>query len=119
MPNDTYTQQALALDQTFRRRVRASMSSVAWEIINEVDTTANHANRLKYAQQVVRQLDSEVAIILPTFVMRPNVFNFDTTSVYDFPTQIHQVVSATGDPDIQAQLATDWDDMAAAAGFSA
>jgi len=95
------------------------MSAVAWEVINEDVATANHPNRLKYAQQVTRQLDSEVSIILPSFVMRPNVFNFETTYVFDFETLIGQVVSASGDADLQSQLATDWDDMAAAAGFAA
>src|SRR4030095_6043678 len=115
MPNDAYTQQALAMDAQFRRRVRSSLSAVAWQVENEAPATPNHANREKYAQQVIRQLDSELSIILPSFVMRPNVFNFDTTYHFDFPTLVGQVVSASGDADIMSQLATDWDDLAAAA----
>src|SRR5262245_59377561 len=119
MANTTQTQQALAADAQFRRRVRSAMSSVAWQIINEDEGITNHDNRLKYAQQVTRQLDSEVGIILPSLVMRPNVFNFDTSYVYDFELLVGQVVSASGDADLLSQLATDWNDMAAAAGFSA
>src|SRR5436190_4710755 len=116
MPNDAYTQSALADDQKFRSRVRASLSSVAWQIQVEDAQTSNHANRDEYAKQVLRQLDTEVIIILPSFVMRPNVFNFATTFTYDFKTRIGFVESATGDADLQSQLMTDWDLMAAAAG---
>jgi len=118
MPNDSYTQQTLASDQFFRRRVRSAMSSVAWQMQNEDPGTANHESRAKYAQQVIRQLDSEVSTVLPTLVMRPNVFNFDTTYEFDFQTGVGQTVSATGDADIMSQLATDWDDLAAAAGYA-
>src|SRR5262245_10516359 len=118
MPNDNYTQAALAADGQFRNRVKAALSSVAWQVLGESTTTPNHDNRAKYAQQVTRQLDSEVMIILPSFVMRPNVINFATSYTYDFPTQLGHVQSATGDADIMSQLATDWDSMAAAAGFS-
>jgi len=117
MPNDAYTQSALADDTKFRSRVRSALSSVAWQIQGEDPATANHANRDRYAQQVVRALDTEVAVILPSFVMRPNVFNFPTSFLYDFKTRIGFVESATGDPDIQSQLMSDWDLMAAAAGF--
>src|SRR5262252_5280277 len=97
MANDSYTQSALADDMKFKQRVRSSMSSVAWQIQAEADSTPNHVNRDKYAQQVVRQLDQEVAVIIPSFVMRPNVFNFATTYNYDFKTRIGFVESAAGD----------------------
>jgi len=118
MPNDSYTQQTLASDVYFRRRVRSSMSAVAWQVQNEDPATTNHLSREKYAQQVIRQLDNEVSIVLPGLVMRPLVFNFATTYQFDFQTGVGQTVSATGDPDIQSQLATDWNDLAAAAGFA-
>src|SRR5262245_8683279 len=119
MANDSFTQQALAADPHFRQRVRSSLSSVAWQMINEDAATANHANRERYAQQVIRQLDTETSVILPSFVMRPNVFNFDTTAVYNFRDQVNEITTAAGDPDLLSQLATDWDDLAAAAGFNA
>src|SRR5262249_15311112 len=119
MPNDAFTQQALAADPYFRKRVRSSLSSVAWQIQDEADATPNHTNRVNYARQVIRQLDYELNVIMPSFVMRPNVFNFATSYAFDFSTLVGQVVSASGDPDLMSQLATDWDDMAAAAGFSA
>jgi hypothetical protein len=116
--NDSFTQQALAADPFFRQRVRSAMSTVAWQIINEADSVANHDARLNYARQVVRSLDSEVTVMLPNFVFRPNVINFETTHEFDFPTQIGQVVTAAGDADLMSQIATDWDDLAAAAGFT-
>lgn len=119
MANDAFTQQALAADPFFKKRVRSAMSTVAWQIESESNTTPNHTNRVNYARQVIRQLENELNVIMPSFVMRPNVFSFATSYDYDFSTQVGQVVSATGDPDIQAQLASDWDQMAAAAGYSA
>jgi hypothetical protein len=115
--NDAYTQSALADDMKFRSRVRSALSSVAWQVETEDPATPNHANRDRYAQQVVRQLDTEVIVILPSFVMRPNVLAFATSYNYDFKTRIGFVESATGDADIQSQLMSDWDVMAAAAGF--
>src|SRR4051794_38702387 len=117
--NDAYTQQALAADANFRVRARAALSTVAWEVESEDPATANHVDRLGYARQVIRSLDGELSVILPTFVTRPNVFAFDTTYVFDFVTQSGHVQSASGDPDLQSQLHTDWDAMASAAGFNA
>lgn len=119
MANDSYTQQALAMDIHFRSRVKAQMSSIAWQVQNEDPATPNHDARNRYAHQVIRQLDSEVGVIMPSFVMRPNVFGFNTTYAFDFQLQVGQVVSATGDADIASQLASDWDKMAAGAGFVA
>lgn len=119
MANDTFTQAALAADPLFQRRVRGALTSVAWQVINEAAAVPNHANREAYAQQVIRQLDLELTVILPSFVFRPNVMNFETTATYDFPSQTNHVVSAAGDPDLLSQLATDWDALAAAAGFDA
>ena len=115
--NDSFTQQALASDPHFRQRVRSALSTVAWQIVNEADNTVNHAARLSYAQQVNRTLDSETTTVLPNIVFRPNVNNFTTSYVFDFPLQIGQVVTAAGDADLMSQIATDWDDLAAAAGF--
>src|SRR5262245_23678491 len=109
MANDSYTQAALANDQLFRNRVKGCLSSVAWEVLGESPTTPNHANRSSYARQVTRQVDQELAVVLPGLVMRPNVFNFETTAQYDFQTQFNRIMSATGDPDIKAQLMSDWD----------
>lgn len=113
MPNSTYTQQALAGDPQFRQRVKSSMSSIAWQVISENDAVPNHISRVGYARQVLRQLENEVSVMLPTFVMRPNVNNFETT--YDFAAA--HVVSASGDPDLLSQIFTDWNEMATAAGF--
>jgi hypothetical protein len=118
MPNDAFTQQALAADAHFRNRVRSAMSSVAWQVQNENTMTVNHANRLAYANQVIRQLDNEVSVVLPSFVFRPNVINFETSYLFDFVDQVGQVTTAATDADLMSQLATDWDALAAAAGFA-
>ncbi len=47
-----------------------------------------------------------------SFVGRPNVFSFATT--YDF--HVGAVVTASGDPDIESQLHTDWNDLAGVVG---
>jgi len=117
MPNNSSTQAALAADPHFRLRVRHALDTVAWTVANEAESTPNHDARVGYAGQVIRNLDGETTILLPSIVTRPNVFNFETTYVFDFELQVGQVVSATGDPDLLSQIATDWDDLAAAAGF--
>jgi hypothetical protein len=117
--NDAYTQQALAADGNFRNRTRNALSAVAWQVLGEDPGTANHGNREGYARQVTRQLDAEVTVMLPAFVTRPNVMNFETAYIFDFVTQSGYVSSAAGDADLQSQLFTDWDAMAAAAGFTA
>ena len=119
MPNNSYTQQALAADPHFRKRVRSQLSSVAWQVTVEDPAIANHPARELYARQVIRQLDAELTILLPSFVVRPNVNNFETSYVFDFELQVGQVVTQSGDPDIASQLMSDWDKMAAAAGFTA
>jgi hypothetical protein len=117
MPNDAFTQQALAADPHFRNRTRSALSTVAWQVENEDEATPNHDHRISYARQVIRSLDSEVTVLLPNFVFRPNVMNFATTYVFAFDTQVGQVVTAAGDADLMSQIATDWDQLAAAAGF--
>jgi hypothetical protein len=118
MPNNAATQQTLAQDAHFRRRVKNALTTVAWQVVNEDVAIPNHVNREAYASQVIRQSDSEVTAIVPSFVNRPNVFNFDTTYVFDFESQTGHVATAAGDPDLESQLHTDWDDLAAAAGFA-
>jgi hypothetical protein len=115
--NDSFTQQALAADPHFRQRVRSALSTVAWQVEDEAESTANHTARIAYARQVIRSLDSEVTVLLPNFVSRPNVMNFATSHEFDFATQIGQTITAAGDADLMSQINTDWDDLAAAAGF--
>jgi hypothetical protein len=116
--NNSFTQAALAADPHFRLRVRHALDTVAWSVVNEAESTANHDARIGYAQQVIRGLDNETTVILPSIVTRPNVFNFETSYQFDFELQVGQVVSASGDADLLSQIATDWDDLAAAAGFA-
>lgn len=116
MANDAFTQQALAGDSHFRSRVKAALATVAWQIVNESVGTANHAARLVYAQQVIRNLDTEVANVVGGLVMRTNVFAFATTYTFNFVDQVGMVVTASGDPDIESQINSDWNTLSAAAG---
>lgn len=105
MPNTSYTQQALANDTNFLVRVRAAVATVAWQVLNEASTVPNHADRIVFARQVIRDLTFAANAVAPWLVERPNLVSFDTT--YDF-TAGH-VVTASGDADIESQLMTDWD----------
>jgi len=108
MANDSYTQMALGDDANFQRRMRANLMSVSWEILNEADTVEFHDQRANFARQVINNPDLYVRNISAWIVMRPNLFSFATT--YSFPAMA--VISAAGDPDIQSQLMTDWNDLA-------
>lgn len=117
MPNDSFTQQALAADPRFHLRLQNALSKVAWEILEEDPATPHHAERAAYAQRVTGSsaIPSPTsgpammaAQLAPSFVNRPNVFAFATS--YDFT--VGAVVTASGDPDIESQLHTDWDELA-------
>jgi len=108
MPNDAYTQQALARDPNFHLRIRANLMSAAWAVLDETDTVEFHSQRAGFARQVINNPDGYVTTVSAWIVMRPGVFNFET--VYTFTAGA--VMSGSGDPDIQAQLATDWNDLA-------
>jgi len=108
MANDAYTQQHLSRDPNFQQRVRANLMSVAWTVLDETDTTEFHPQRAVFARTVINNPDGYVPSVSAWLVMRPLVFNFETT----FNFQAGAVISATGDPDIQSQLLTDWNDLA-------
>lgn len=117
MANDAFTQQALARDPRFQLRLQNALSKVAWEVMEEDPATPHHAERVAYAQKVtgssaipspVSGPASIAAQIAPSFVNRPNVFAFATS--YDFT--VGAVVTASGDPDMESQLHTDWDELA-------
>lgn len=105
MANDSFTQQALAVDPRFRQRVKAALAKIAWQVLNEDSGTANHTARAAYARSVISNIDGAALQVAPWLVMRTNVFAFATS--YDF--QQGAVVTASGDADIESQLATDWD----------
>lgn len=112
MANSAFTQQALASDSRFRLRLENALSKVAWEILEEDSNTEHHAERVVFAQKVTGTGQASAisgpsmvaAQLAPSFVNRPNVFNFETS--YDFT--VGAVVTASGDPDIENQLHTDW-----------
>ena len=108
MPNSSFTQQALANAPHFRQRVRAALATVAWQVLSEAGSTENHTIRPNYARLVLTNLDGVAGQIVGWLVQRTNVINFATS--YDFT--IGSVVTASGDPDIESQLATDWNVLA-------
>lgn len=108
MPNDSFTQQALAADRRFLIRVRANLATVAWEVIEENPSTPDHAARAAYAKNVLANLDGVALQVAQWLVQRPNLMSFATS--YDFT--IGAVVTTSGDPDIKSQLADDWNDLA-------
>jgi hypothetical protein len=108
MANSAHTQQALADDPRFQKRVSAALAKIAWEVLGESDATPNHAERAAYARQVINGINGTAAQIAPWLVMRTNLFAFETS--YDFAEGA--VVTASGDADIESQLASDWSEMA-------
>jgi hypothetical protein len=107
MPNDAYSQQALAADARFQKRLQNALMKVAWQVLEEDPSTLHHAERADYAHQVTQSLQTAQQIA-PSFVTRPNVINFETS--YSFP--VGGTITAAGDPDIESQLMTDWNKMA-------
>lgn len=113
MPNTAYTQLALAADPGFRTRVKAALLVIAAQILGEDSGIVNHNTRVIYANAVIKNPDGAAAQVAPFLVGRPNVNNFATTCQFDQANVI--VVNATGDADLQSQIATDWNWLAAAA----
>lgn len=112
MPNDAFTQQALAADQRFQQRLQNALTRVAWEVLEEDPGTLHHAERAAYANRVNTSPQQTATQLAPSFVNRPNVFNFETS--YSF--EVGATVTASGDPDIESQLMTDWDKLAGVTG---
>jgi hypothetical protein len=106
--NDAYSQQALAVDLRFQKRLQNALMKVAWQVLEEAPSTLHHAERAAYAHQVTQNAPQTASQIAPSFVTRPNVINFETS--YSFP--VGGTITAAGDPDIESQLMTDWDQMA-------
>lgn len=112
MANDAYTQQALANDPRFRLRVKAALAKIAAQILDEDPGIVGHQQRAVYARTVIGALDAATANLVGFLVMRTNVFNFATSVTLDLGTPV--VSTASGDPDLESQLATDWSHLAGA-----
>lgn len=108
MANTSRTQQALARDESFRLRVKNALATVAWQIMSEDIAIQNHEARAAYARIVAANLDAQAATIAPWLVTRPNLMGFETS--YNFEQMA--VVTLAGDPDIESQIATDWNILA-------
>ena len=108
MPNDSFTQQALAADQRFQKRVENALTKVAWQVLEEDPSTLHHAERAAYAQRVNSAPAQTAQQLASSFVNRPNIFLFETS--YSFT--VGATVTAAGDPDLESQLLTDWNKLA-------
>jgi hypothetical protein len=108
MPNDSFSQTSLAADPHFYKRLQNALTRIAWEVLEEDPSTLHHAERAAYAQKVTEASLSTAQQLAPSFVNRPNVFNFPTS--YDF--MVGATVTASGDADLESQLMTDWNKLA-------
>lgn len=111
MANDNYTQQALANDPTFRQRLKASLTRIAWQILTEDPATPQHQARKVYAGQVIANPDAVTASLSGSFVFRTNVFSTATSLAFDGRGST-VVQSAVSDAAMDSQLATDWSALA-------
>lgn len=105
MANDSYTQQALAADNSFKERVKAQLINIAFIVLAEGPP---NPTRVRYANQILNGLEREVNRITPILVMRTNLMAFNTS--YEFSTK--RVVTAAGDADILSQLNSDFNTFA-------
>jgi len=110
MANTAYTQQALADSTGFRLRLQNAMTKIAFQVLDEPPSTEFHTERTTYAQRVINGPQAMAIQLAPTFVNRPNIFQFETS--FDF--SMREVVTASGDPDIESQVFTDWNKLAGA-----
>jgi hypothetical protein len=108
MANTAYTQQALADSTGFRLRLQNALTKVAFQVLDEPPSTAFYAQRNAYAQRVINGPQQVAIQLAPSFVNRPNIFQFETS--FDF--SMREVVTASGDPDIESQVFTDWNKLA-------
>ena len=108
MPNDNFTQQALASDATFRQRLKASLARIAFQILTEPGTTTNHQARKAYALAFLANPDQVTANLAGIFVFRTNPFASTTSVAFDGRGGA-VVQSTVTDAAMDSQLATDWD----------
>lgn len=113
MPNTAFTQLALSSDVGFRLRIKAALLAKAANVLGESTGISNHGGRVAYANKVIANPDLHAEQVARFLVMRPNVNNFSTTCEFQQASVI--VVNACGDADLESQILTDWDWLAAAA----
>lgn len=111
MANDNFTQQALANDATFRQRVKASMTRIAFQVLEESPGTTGHATRATFARSFLSNPDSVVNGVVGWFVFRTNVFAATTSLAFDGRGG-SVVQNAASDAAMDSQFATDWSNLA-------
>lgn len=108
MAATTDTQNVLAQDAKFIRRLAALLILEAQVVTAESVGTANHAQRRGLAQQILSSPYQTAASFAPVIAMSGNLLAANTT--YDF-VQIATVTDAT-DAAIRSQIATLWNTLA-------
>lgn len=96
---------ALGNDVQFIRRVQSLLIQQAGVVYAESGGTPNHAIRVAYAKEVLKNPGSIAQNVAAVIVNRTNLVGGNTT--FNFATN-HPETSVT-DAAIQSQLATDWD----------
>jgi hypothetical protein len=108
MANNAYTQQALSLQPSFHLRLQNALTKVAFQVMSEPTDTPYYTQRVSYAQRVINQPSQTAVSLASSFVNRPNLLAFETS--YNF--EMREVVTASGDADIESQIYTDWNMLA-------
>jgi hypothetical protein len=100
---DALLQQALSSSPTFRGRVKSTLATVAWQILNNGASTTPSKN---YATQALLNLDAYAGQISGWLVTRPNVTGSNLT--LSAATGAPVVNTDATDAALQSQLNTDW-----------
>ena len=108
MANSAATQQSLAEDMTFRRRVKDALNIVAWQVVEEDPATPEHAARASYARTMLANLDAQAAATSAWIINRANLMGANTTYNFD----ARATVTDATDAAIQSQISTDFNVMA-------
>lgn len=113
MANDAFTQQALANDPTFRQRVKASMTRIAFQVFGELASDPKHAARAGYARAFLANPDAVVNSVVGWLVFRTNIIGPTTLTTPVFDGRGGVVVqNPVTDAALDSQIFNDWDNMA-------
>lgn len=108
MPSTPRSQQALAADANFQKRLASLLVEEALVVAAEADTVPHHAQRRQLAQAIITSPPTMAASLGPTVTNATNL-KAATTS-YNF--EAFAVETSATDPEIRSQIATLWNVMA-------
>lgn len=108
MPTTPRSQNALAADANFQKRLGSLLTSEAIVIAAEPDSTPHHAQRRQLAQRIIDQPAHMAASLGPTICNGTNLVGANT--MYNF--EALAVETSATDPEIRSQISTLWNVMA-------